>query len=187
MLTWQRRDWDLRVCRKRGVQVCIAYTRLLFIFGRASFVLVPEKTGWLRKASLYPVIPVNWPLLYQAVRAASRDVNYLLFLPNSIICCVCWTLLFPVIFSFNALPWIERATRSNTQQHTVACIANVRCGMHLAATHRVACTNKTSPFIWNTAHASMCMIVSACICVKQHQHVKRKERRTQTHTHTGRK
>jgi len=36
------------------------------------FVLVPEKSGQLIKASLYLVFPANWSLSYQAVGAASN-------------------------------------------------------------------------------------------------------------------
>jgi len=58
-------------------------------------VLIQEKTDWRRKASLYPVFPVNWYIWYQAMGAASRDVEkfcYLLFL--FIICCFRW---FPLL------------------------------------------------------------------------------------------
>jgi len=37
--------------------------------------LVPVKTGGLRKASLYSILPVNPPLLYQAAGAASREIE----------------------------------------------------------------------------------------------------------------
>ena len=110
-------------------------------------VLVPAKTGWLIKASLSSVFPVNhlypifhvnqerrrvcpsflWitdlscessvsdlscesavsvnqPILYQSV---ARDIK--MSRPNSIICCFCAILQFPVIFSFNALPWFDAA------------------------------------------------------------------------------
>jgi len=50
-----------------------------------NFVLVPEKTGRLIRASLYPVFPGNRPLLYQAVGATSRDIKT--SRPNSINCC----------------------------------------------------------------------------------------------------
>jgi len=40
-------------------------------------VLAPEKTGWLRKASLYSVFPVNRHLWYQAMGAASNHGNAL--------------------------------------------------------------------------------------------------------------
>jgi len=35
-----------------------------------NFVLVPEKTDWLSRASVYSIFPFNWPLLCQTVGAA---------------------------------------------------------------------------------------------------------------------
>ena len=42
-----------------------------------NFAFVPETTGWLRKARLYLIFPVNRPLLYQAVWSASKHETFL--------------------------------------------------------------------------------------------------------------
>jgi len=56
------------------------------------FVLVLANTGWLIKASLYSIFPVNWPLLYQAVGATSRNIkaNILLFAVSVEFCSFRW-------------------------------------------------------------------------------------------------
>ena len=48
------------------------------IFGRqvCKFVFVPEKTGWLRKASLYLIFPIIGPFLYQAVQGVSKHKTF---------------------------------------------------------------------------------------------------------------
>jgi len=69
---------DRGVCRKRGGQFVMLKLAFQSTLGGqfCYFVLVPEKIGWLRKASLYPVFPVNRYLLYQVVGSPSRGPSY---------------------------------------------------------------------------------------------------------------
>ena len=69
---------DRGVCRKRGGQFVMLKLAIQSTLGGqfCYFVLVPEKIGWLRKASLYPVFAVNRYLLYQAVGSPSRGPSY---------------------------------------------------------------------------------------------------------------
>ena len=70
---WQRPDCESSIARGEDKFVFLQQA-FKSTFGRqvCNFAFVPEKTGWLRKASLYLIFPVNRPLLYQAVLGVSK-------------------------------------------------------------------------------------------------------------------
>jgi len=54
---------------------CLTLPFTQFWEGKFKFFLLPVNTGWLSRASLYPTFPVNRPHMYQAVGAASKDIE----------------------------------------------------------------------------------------------------------------